>query len=93
MIAQPVIKVIRPPRTLIILPDTGEKATIARPPGTMARPAARAPRPYPPASVGSCSCWVLIRMFPIRAKPTRIDARLVNSTGGRPEVRRSTSAG
>jgi hypothetical protein len=72
-------------------PDTGANATMARPEGTIARPAATAVSPNPLAAAGCCSCWVLINMLAIRAKPTRIEAMLVSRMGRRADVRRSTS--
>ena len=58
MITEPAINVIRPPSRLIIAPDTGEKATMARPAGIIASPAPTAvsPNPLPPpvAAVAGC---------------------------------------
>ncbi len=86
------IRVIRPPYRLIIRPDTGAKATIAKPDGTIANPAMITERPKPyPVAVGNCNCWVVSSRFANIAKPTRTEAMLVSNTGRRAEVRRSTS--
>ena len=81
---------IRPPSRLIMAPETGEKATMARPEGIIASPAPTAVSPNPLPATGCCSCWVLIKMFAIKAKPTRMEAMLVSRIGRRAEVRRST---
>ena len=73
-----------PPRTARADPDTGAKATMARPEGTIAMPAATSVSPNPLASAGCCSCWVVISMLAIKAKPTRIEAMLVSRMGGAP---------
>ena len=93
MITDPAINVTRPPSRLIIAPETGENATMARPEGTMARPAATGVSPKPLPATGCCSCWMLIRMFAIRAKPTSTEAMLVSRMGRRAEVADRPEAG
>ena len=82
---------MRAPKRFVTAALAGDSTTIARPPGSIATPAAMTdmPKPYPVIS-GICSCWVVVIMLAYMAKPTSRLAAFVSSTGRRAEVRRST---